>query len=170
MPSNNWQAELLDWRLRKDAYFGTGRGPVDENYGPLSYYPPDPAWNLRLDVERCEPQPLELATSSGTAQSYQRYGHATLPSGERLLLLSRAGDTTPESLFVPFKDATSEHETYGAGRYLDAPLEGGMVTLDFNRAYQPFCAYSPRYTCPLPPAENWLREAVRAGEKLRGDR
>ncbi len=164
-----WKNELLTWRRRKDDYFASGRGPVAPGFSGLSYYAPDPAWYMRLSVERIQGgAPVELATSSGTSQHYWPYGHATLPSGARLLLLARQGEeAAPERLFVPFRDATNGKATYGAGRYLDAPLEGEEVTLDFNRAYHPFCAYNGAWTCPLPPAENWLSEAIEAGEKLR---
>jgi uncharacterized protein (DUF1684 family) len=73
-------------------------------------------------------------------------------------------------LFIPFRDATSGRETYGAGRYLDLDpawnrTAGGKWILDFNRAYNPWCAYTEAYTCPVVPKENWLSVPVRAGEK-----
>lgn len=72
-----------------------------------------------------------------------------------------------ESLFVPFLDATSGTETYGAGRYLDLePEEDGTYTLDFNLAYHPSCVYDIRYSCPLTPAENRLPIRIEAGERL----
>ena len=71
---------------------------------------------------------------------------------------------------MPFRDATSGHETYGGGRYLDLPVAPmGHYVLDFNRAYHPYCVYSEAYSCPLPPAENTMALAVRAGERLRPD-
>ena len=72
-----------------------------------------------------------------------------------------------ESLFVPFLDATSGRETYGAGRYLDLePEEDGSYTLDFNLAYHPSCVYDAKYSCPLTPAENRLPVRIEAGERL----
>jgi len=68
------------------------------------------------------------------------------------------------SLFLPFRDATSGKETYGAGRYLDLDVRGDEVLIDFNYAYTPNCAYSADWSCPLPPAENWLEVPIRAGE------
>jgi len=73
-------------------------------------------------------------------------------------------------LFVPFRDATSGKETYGAGRYIDLEPEErlnneGKWVLDLNKAYNPWCAYSDAYICPLVPTENWLKVPVRAGEK-----
>jgi uncharacterized protein (DUF1684 family) len=74
-----------------------------------------------------------------------------------------------DELFVPFRDATSGRESYGAGRYLDVHAHGDDVTIDFNYAYNPTCAYDPSWSCPLPPAENWLKVPIRAGEKTFGE-
>ncbi|MDG1428784.1 MAG: DUF1684 domain-containing protein, partial [Crocinitomicaceae bacterium] len=70
------------------------------------------------------------------------------------------------SLFIPFRDKTSRHETYGGGRYLDVQIpDRDMMHLDFNLAYNPYCAYSHRYSCPIPPEENTLNVSILAGEK-----
>ena len=77
-------------------------------------------------------------------------------------------DGRDSTLFIPFTDRTNGHETYGGGRYLDAPLpeaNAPEITLDFNRAYNPYCAYNNAYSCPVPPAENRLQVAIPAGEK-----
>ena len=80
--------------------------------------------------------------------------------------LVRARDPETGHLFLPFQDETSGRETYGAGRYLEVPvLEDGQLLLDFNYAYHPFCAYNPGYSCPIPPFENRLPVAIRAGER-----
>ena len=93
-----------------------------------------------------------------------------LGGGDRTLTayrLAGAGGEVHESLFVPFLDATSGTETYGAGRYLDLePEDDGTWTLDFNLAYHPSCVYDPRFSCPLTPAENRLAIRVEAGERL----
>lgn len=170
----NWLGDLAAFRARKDAHFRSGRGPLKDVVGftGLSYFPPDPAWNLRLKVNRLPAAAVTLATSTpGETQLFVTWGTAELPGGERLTLYARQGDAAPAALFVPFRDATSGGLTYGAGRYLDAPLSGDPLVgdtaeLDFNRAYHPYCAYSDAWTCPLPPADNWLRSAVEAGEKL----
>ncbi len=76
-------------------------------------------------------------------------------------------DEGPTRLFVPFRDLTSGNETYGGGRYLDLDRTStGLYDLDFNRAYHPYCVYNPEYDCPVPPADNRLAFAVRAGERL----
>ena len=83
----------------------------------------------------------------------------------RLFGFRSAADTTRGPLFVPFRDATSGGDSYGAGRYLRVVPEGDDTVVDFNRATNPWCAYSPYYNCVLPPAENVLDSAIRAGER-----
>src|SRR5690606_30875324 len=85
---------------------------------------------------------------------------------QRLTLFATPEAPDGPRLFVPFKDATSGHETYGAGRYLDARLDAaGELSLDFNYAYHPYCAYAEGYRCPFPPPQNRLGVALRAGER-----
>ncbi len=107
-----------------------------------------------------------METSTGEAQVYDRAGVMRFSvDGEpaQVTLYRPQGENT---LFLPFRDALSGKETYGAGRYLDvAPAHNGHVVVDFNYAYNPSCAYNPKYSCPLPPAENWLKVPIRAGEK-----
>ena len=78
----------------------------------------------------------------------------------------RSVDHDDDEYFLPFRDATSAHETYGGRRYLDVhPLPDGRMVVDFNYAYSPFCAYSDAWSCPFPPDENHLSVPVRAGER-----
>jgi uncharacterized protein (DUF1684 family) len=89
----------------------------------------------------------------------------------RLTSFDSHGSDGSHVLFVPFRDATSGNETYGAGRYVEAPVydeddDGGLLELDFNYAYNPSCVFSPAYDCPFPPPQNRLNVAVRAGERL----
>jgi hypothetical protein len=84
----------------------------------------------------------------------------------RTATLTLFGSHDSDDLFLPFRDATSGQETYGAGRYIDVgAARDGRVTVDFNLAYNPYCAYNPSYSCPLPPRENWLDVPIRAGEQ-----
>lgn len=110
-----------------------------------------------------------VITSKGTRQAYLRYGTFSFElKGKklRLFVYKSAEDPYTRSLFVPFSDATSGHETYGAGRYLDLEEHGGDVyELDFNGSYNPFCAYNDGYICPVPPSENKLPVEILAGEK-----
>ena len=137
----------------------------------LAYYPVDPDLRFRVKLSLYPTQEvLRFPTSKGTGQDYFRHGYFEFPVEGRTVQLnvykpvhSHSGR---EFLFLPFRDATSNKETYGAGRYIDLePEASGMYDLDFNRAYNPYCAYSDDYVCPLPPPENWLPVAIRAGEK-----
>lgn len=161
------------WRQDKDDHLATSRDSpfywADEFTG-LSYYPEDPAYRVTAKVERAvEPEQVTLATSSGEDKQFVRFGVASFElHGSPLQLTLFTTFDAPEGprLFVPFQDATSGSETYGAGRYLDLRLDDDGLTIDFNYAYHPYCAYSDGYRCPFPPAENRLSVKVRAGERL----
>ena len=106
-----------------------------------------------------------MATTTGAEQVYRPFGFVSFQvDGEPTQVTLYASEGSHE-LFLPFRDATSGHETYGAGRYLDLHAHGDEVVIDFNYAYNPYCAYNPDWSCPLPPAENWLKVPIRAGEK-----
>lgn len=166
------------FRERKDQHFAAGNGPVDpQAFRGLAYYPPDEAWAFHLPLQRHEGVASEvtLDTNTGQVRVMALFGTVTvpLPGGERTLsVFAPPGEAYPARVFLPFRDGTSGVESYGAGRYLDAPLtwppEGDdlRVDVDFNMAYHPYCAYGDGWTCPLPPRGNWLPDAVRAGERL----
>jgi uncharacterized protein (DUF1684 family) len=119
-----------------------------------------------------EEEPLvELTTNTGEIRPHRRWARFTFVVDGQEAALTIYSDPAGEELFLPFKDATNGRETYGAGRYLDDNRPGlrrlvdGRLEVDFNYAYNPYCAYSPAYSCPLPPAENWLSIPIAAGEK-----
>ncbi|PNY80877.1 DUF1684 domain-containing protein [Deinococcus koreensis] len=169
-----------EFRRRKDEHFAAGRGPVSpETFRGLSYYPPDPTWVFQVELEAGpESQTaFTLDTNTGDTRTMTRFGSVTLdlPEGPQTLsVFAPLGEERPQRVFIPFRDATSGSETYAAGRYLDAPLSPGPngleVQVDFNLAYHPYCAYGEGWTCPLPPLENRLAGAVRAGERLTPER
>jgi len=113
-----------------------------------------------------------MPTSTGTIRNYQRVGVLEFTfKGEKLSLgaFVEEGAREIDGLFVPFVDATSGKETYPAGRYLDIPpTTTGIYEIDFNKAYNPYCAYNSTYECPYPPASNRLKVEIRAGEKAPG--
>jgi uncharacterized protein (DUF1684 family) len=117
-----------------------------------------------------EPQPREVTTVVGTTTGYLAPGRILFELEGRELSLEPFV-TRPEQtdLFLIFRDATSGRETYGAGRFLGATLKGDRVLLDFNRAYNPPCAFTAFATCPLPPPANRLEVEIRAGERHAGD-
>jgi len=137
----------------------------------LLYFPPDPALVVQARVEKVTPpEPVTLATSRNLEKRYLRWARLRFElAGTPCVLTAfkmRADDPADTSLFVPFGDRTSGAETYGSGRFMDLEQPAGATAeLDFNRAYNPLCNYSPAYNCPIPPPENRLAVAVRAGEK-----
>jgi uncharacterized protein len=137
---------------------------------PLRYYPADPDSSVAASLQLSEDRPtFVMPTSTGAPRRMQRVGvlQFTL-QGQQFTLGAFVEDGTQQisQLFVPFADPTNGQETYPAGRYLDLhPTPTGLYTIDFNRAYNPYCAYSKAYECPFPPPSNRLKVAVRAGEK-----
>jgi uncharacterized protein (DUF1684 family) len=138
-------------------------------FAGLRYFAPTVDFRVTARLTRLPvlvPQPL--AMSLGKPESYQRWGTAEFELNgkpQKLTLLQKDGD---KQLFVPFTDPTNGEQTYGAGRYIDVPLppaEANEVELDFNQAYNPYCAYNHEYSCPLPLAENRLTVPVTAGEQ-----
>ena len=160
--------ELDDFRAQKDEFFATGNSPLEPgaSFEGLTYFPESNALRFKVPLEPSTGGELAVGTSDDQTRIYQRAGIVRFQingTDTQLTLLHHIGD---DGYFVPFRDATSGTETYGAGRYLDLDLEvDGMVSLDFNLAYNPYCAYSEAYSCPLPPQENWLTVPIEAGEK-----
>ena len=148
--------------------------PLEERDGfeGLIYYPPNPEYRFELELhEHDEKTPVTMAYTSGEEKEFLRWGEFRFEiEGKEHVLQAYKSDAGEDRLFVPFRDATSGKETYGAGRYIDLQPEThttaeGKWILDFNRAYNPWCAYSEKYTCPFVPPENWLEVPILAGEK-----
>jgi len=169
-----WRRALARFRRRKDEAFA--RGPdsptAHSGYGPftgLKYFEPDPSLRFEVKLQRIErPESVIMTTSKGTRQLFNRVGYFDLaPAGQPTRLFAyQSAERDDPSIFIPFRDATSGAESYGAARYIDLEVEhDDLYAVDFNLAYNPYCAYSDDYVCPLPPRENWLKVAVRAGEK-----
>ncbi len=170
-------AEITQLRAEKDRAFLEGSdSPVPptrrKEFLPLAYFPPDPDYiapaTLRVAKER---RTSEMPTSAGKLRLMERVGTMEFSLKGKLLTLTafvEAGTST-DRLFVPFTDLTSGTETYPAGRYLDLDrTPTGIYTIDFNRAYHPYCYYDSKYDCPYPPPENRLQLPIRAGERMKG--
>ena len=169
---------ILEHRTGRDQFFGGPKSPAPAKQRGakpsmlLEYYPVDPSWRLNLPfVKYPSPELLALITSTGEKRSVRRLGQIEFDrDGTRVRLqVYRAVDAegAEESLWIPFIDAGSGSETYPAGRYVDAELlPGGSVLVDFNTAYNPYCAYGwDSYSCPITPRENRAVIPIRAGEK-----
>lgn len=172
-------AETVCWfREQKDTLFRThAQSPIPlaerSGFAGLKYWPHDPT--LRVTA-RFEPRELEPTDADQAAALFKRIGdlHFAL-KGESLMLPALWIVGYAGGLFVPFRDGTSGHETYGGGRYLldtikSADLGGDAATsnviVDFNYAYHPSCVYDPIWVCPLAPPDSQLRIPIRAGERL----
>ena len=140
------------------------------NFEDFDYFDPDPAFSIRSTVNLIPGNIiLSLPTNTGEVRNYLKYAYATFEiSGVQyqLTLFQPVDSENDDRLFLPFGDQTNGEITYGGGRYLDLePIKGESVTIDFNLAYNPYCAYGADFSCPLPPSENRLPIAINAGEK-----
>lgn len=135
-------------------------------FSDLEYFPFDPAWCIEAEWQTIDPPiAMEVPNVSGDLKTVEIFRRAVFEVAGQLVTLLPIAVGSNEAFFI-FRDRTSGRETYGAGRYLTVPLsEGDRITLDFNFAYNPPCAFTPFGTCPLPPPENWLPFAVPVGEK-----
>lgn len=136
----------------------------------LDFYDVDPAYRFSVPLQRsASPDTVTIAESTGGLRSQVQVGQVTIPFSEgpeTLVVFEGEGDTPRGRLWIPFADSTNGQTTYKAGRYVDLGAVGqDSVVVDFNRAYNPTCAYNPNFACPLPPPENRLNVPVPAGEK-----
>jgi len=141
-----------------------------KDFLPLKYFPPDPEYvvpaSLKPATERIV---VEMPTSQGKIRQHQRVGvlEFTLKGQPLTLGAFVEAGAGLNRLFVPFSDMTSGTETYAAGRYLELDrTASGVYTIDFNKAYNPYCYYNADYDCPYPPRESRLPLPIRAGERL----
>jgi uncharacterized protein (DUF1684 family) len=140
---------------------------------PLKYFPIDPAYRVPAALSLSDQRPVfEMPTSTGKPRRMQLVGTLDFTfQGQSHSLGAFVPEGTQQivDLFVPFADMTTGTDTYPAGRYLDlTPTSTGFYTVDFNQAYNPYCAYNATYECPFPPPSNRLKVAIRAGEKIPG--
>jgi len=164
-------SDLNNFRAEKDEFFaGHSQSPLTpgqkQGFTGLNYFPENEALRLEVKVERlADPKPMQMQTSTGGVQTYMRFGRFQFQSegqpAELTIYQSEHG------FFLPFADSLAGEETYPAGRYLEPePLPGDRFFVDFNLAYNPYCAYNEMWSCPITPAENRLKVPIRAGEKL----
>lgn len=153
------------------------QSPLDSHqkrlFKGLNYYPHTPNYLFELEAHRFpdDDPVIIMQTSTGDSRHYRRWGQISFNAQGETTTLTIYCDRSGQDLFLPFKDQTNRTETYGAGRYLDnhrpglTILDDDHIEIDFNYAYNPYCAYNMNYSCPLPPPENWLKIPIPAGEK-----
>ncbi len=172
-----YKEEIEKEREVKDRFMRTSAespfAKSKETYSGLKYYPPDIRYRVLADLQPIQQKKVVvLSTNDGKEQRYIEYAYAAfkLEGVTNKLLILEILDMGPfkGKLFLAFGDETSAVETYGAGRYLDVTKTPGSSTikLDFNLAYNPYCAYDNTYSCPFPPSQNLLKMAIKAGEKV----
>lgn len=163
--------DLKTIRAEKDAFFAQHpQSPLTREqkraFKGLEHFPEAPELRLEVVVEQFpEKQVVEFQTSTGDIQTYQRYGKFRFQVDGQEAELTIYADS--HGFFLPFVDSLAGTHTYPAGRYLEPmPLADGKFLVDFNLAYNPYCAYNDGWSCPLTPFENRLRVPIRAGEKI----
>jgi uncharacterized protein len=167
-------SELDAFRKEKDEFFREDpRSPLlpeqRADFAGLAYFDEEPSLRIdgTIDTDVDRDEDIVMQTSTGDTQHYRRAGKVPFEVDGHSAQVTLYESPGEEELFVPFRDATSGSATYGAGRYLEVepPDRDGRVVLDFNLAYNPYCAYNPTWSCPIPPGENWLAVPIEAGEK-----
>jgi uncharacterized protein (DUF1684 family) len=164
-------ASLAEFRKMKDDFFAhDGQSPLTpsqkKNFKGLNYFPPNPALDLEVTIEEFpEKQSIEMQTTTGDIQVYERYGKFKFSVDDQTTELTIFHSNT--GYFLPFVDSLARKDTYPAGRYLEPEALGNnRFRVDFNMAYNPYCAYNEYWSCPLTPFENHIKVPIRAGEKL----
>ena len=177
LKTSRWTRLLNMEREQKDTFFSIYPNspiPIEDRevFEGLAYYPPKPEYRLELPLhEHDEKKSVIMTYTGGKEKEFTRGGEFRFKIGNKEQVLQAYKSSPYEKrLLVPFRDSTSGKETYGAGRYLDLQPEehltkDGKWILDFNRTYNPWCAYNEEYTCPFVPPENWLEIPIPAGEK-----
>ena len=162
---------LQEFRKMKDEFFARdGSSPLTPEqkkiFKGLNYFPPNPAMNMEVAVEQfTDKQRVEMQTTTGDIQVYERYGKFRFKVDDRPAELTIYHSA--DGYFLPFVDSLARKDTYPAGRYLEPEdLGHNRFRVDFNLAYNPYCAYNDYWSCPLTPFENHIKVPIRAGEKL----
>lgn len=168
------EQEILDARKAKDEQFRSDDSPLPpqqrDAFKGLSYFEPDEDYAVDAVFNRAtKADTITMQTTSSEIRSAVRVGSFAFEIQNRKLSLFAYQfiDGSADSYFVPFTDKTTGEQTYKAGRYLDVKVldNDSAYVIDFNAAYQPYCAYNENFSCPITPRENNLPVAIKAGEK-----
>lgn len=166
----------IAWRKEKDSVFADSISSplLPEHrieFSGLKYFEYNPYYSVRAYFESNMGEPFSMPTTTERTPLYRVFGYLhfslfdsvyELPVYQNLELKNRPG--YEDYLFLPFTDLTNAEETYGGGRYIDMKItEGDQWNIDFNKSYNPYCAYNSRYSCPIPPIENHINRRVEAG-------
>jgi len=172
------ESEILDLRKKhaeelNDSTSGMLDAEEIRDFGGLDYFEFDSTYQIEATFIKKKGRKFKMPTSTDRLPVYRRFGIVQFTINDTVYELEvyqnmelRKKKEYKDYLFIPFRDKTSRIETYGGGRYLDVRIpEGNTLLIDFNLAYNPYCAYSYRYSCPIPPEVNTLDIRIPAGEK-----
>ncbi|MGK7392382.1 MAG: DUF1684 domain-containing protein [Candidatus Cyclobacteriaceae bacterium M2_1C_046] len=176
---NRYLDEILLYQAEQNKEFKDPEtSPLEKKdlkkFKSLAFYPIDSSFRIKARfVETPGQTPFAMPTTTNRKPIYQKFGeaHFTLEGESITLNLYQSHDLKGSEeyhdyLFLPFTDETNGKETYGGGRYLGLHIpEGDSIIIDFNKAYNPYCAYNAKYSCPIVPKENNIPEEIRAGVK-----
>lgn len=172
--TTSYEQQVTQDRLQRDMEMREKNSPVAPSrrsaFQGLNYYPVDRTYRYAVPLQRyATPDTVQVAESTGTISEQIVVGTVPVPlptDTSRLVVFKVKSGPERGQLWIPFADSTNGHTTYSAGRYVDLqPAASDSVVVDFNRAYNPTCAYDPDFACPLPPSENRLAFGIPAGEK-----
>lgn len=144
-----------------------------QSFTKLNFYPIDPSYKVKALMVPIENKKVrEVPLTDGSKERYIEHSYAEFEldgKPQKLLLMQSMDEADKRNFFLAFADETSGLETYGGGRYINARQDGKTsITIDFNLAYNPYCAYNPDYACPIPPKENIMEIPIPVGEKNYG--
>ena len=177
--SQNVLAENRAWREKQNAEFRNPKlSPLTDQdrktFDSIAFFPINESFYVKAFIELTpDSVPFKMKTSTDRLPDYRHWATAhftlqgksvALPVYQSLGLMNKPG--LQDYLFIPFTDLTNGSSTYGGGRYVEARIpEGDTLIIDFNKAYNPYCAYNERYSCPIPPASSHIELEINAGEK-----
>ncbi|MEY2792636.1 MAG: hypothetical protein RJA76_628 [Bacteroidota bacterium] len=166
--STSW----VQWKKEKNESLKMGEeSPIinKKTFSGLMYYPYNSTYILNFKVQKATKTELvNITMTDGTVEQLAFWGTIEGQLDGKAIRMKLFQHENGE-LFLPFKDKTAPQETYGGGRYVDIPisnLHDSGILIDFNYAYNPYCAYNKNYACPIPPKENQLEVRIESGEKI----
>lgn len=170
--------EIFEFRKKHiEELLADVRKPITEKEKSfIKYFSFKKSWSVDATLTLLEKEPVfQMPTYSGVTRDYRKYATATFFHKKKEITFYLYQNMTlirqpqfKDYLFLPFKDETNGNESYGGGRYMDiriSTVKDGKILLDFNKAYNPYCAYNEGFNCPIPPVENHLNTSIKAGER-----
>lgn len=177
--AQSYQEQIAKHReAYKEDFIKDSRSPLKkDDLQNLHFYDADSTYRFSAEIKLLKNEKVfKMPTFNGSSSDYYRYAHVNFSLNGKTIQMTlyrsvslASNPVYKDHLFLPFTDETNNKETYGGGRYIDLDakeIRDNRIEIDFNKAYNPYCAYSDGYRCPVPPEENDLQLAIKVGEKL----